>query len=52
MTNKPEGIIMYHKPEGGYRAVMNCVAWHGFSYIRPSVCSKWNGFISKTLFHW
>lgn len=27
MTNKTEGIIMYHKPPGSYRPVMNCVAW-------------------------
>lgn len=27
MTNKTEGIIMYHLSPGSYRAIMNCVAW-------------------------
>lgn len=27
MTNKTEGIIMYHSPPGSYRPIMNSVAW-------------------------
>lgn len=48
MTNRAEGLIMYHPPPGSHGSMANCVA-RLMKHLTPSVCRGANGSIGHIL---